>query len=356
MSSSLDTLSNVGEMGDEPCSNFGPEEEGKESNGFADNIQGGRFGNGEEISADHDEGFLTAAHVVESNGRAYGFEEDAGVYLSDGPIVSEPEELTEEGFLLREWLFAEGHKDPASDQAGGKRKPVSVHHLFLEENAGGKEFEAPHLLDRSKIGDLQQAIQHFLPVNPAHRQNAIHLEEKERKEEEIRNQIIAEAYEFKLAFYEKRRLDADINKANNREKEKVFQFLTNQENFHANADKHYWKAITEIIPNEVPTIKTRGKKEQEKKTSITVVPGPKPGKPTDLSRMRQLLVKLKHTPPPQMKEDGDSEVKKADKKITSEEASSVSDAKSSQKEVTQVPEVAVAEGKIAAEPNAVSTK
>lgn len=72
--------------------------------------------------------------------------------------------------------------------------------------------------------------------------------------------------------------------------------------FHAEADKNYWKAIAELIPNEVPAIeKKRGKKDQDKKPSIVVIQGPKPGKPTDLSRMRQILLKLKHNTPPHLK-------------------------------------------------------
>ncbi|KAJ6987280.1 hypothetical protein NC653_020505 [Populus alba x Populus x berolinensis] len=93
------------------------------------------------------------------------------------------------------------------------------------------------------------------------RQNVILLEDKERREKEL--------------------------------------FLVNQEKFHAEADKNYWKSIAELIPNEVPTIeKRRGKKDQE---NIAVIQGPKPGKPTELSRMRQILLKLKQDTPPHLK-------------------------------------------------------
>lgn len=77
-------------------------------------------------------------------------------------------------------------------------------------------------------------------------------------------------------------------------------FLEGREKFHAEADTSYWKAIAELIPREVPVIEKKGKKEKENKPTVVVIQGPKPGKPTDLSRMRQILVKLKHEPPGHM--------------------------------------------------------
>ncbi|KAM1141537.1 hypothetical protein FF1_041430 [Malus domestica] len=83
---------------------------------------------------------------------------------------------------------------------------------------------------------------------------------------------------------------------------KFLLFLANQEKLHAEVDKNYRKAIADFIPNEVPAIeKKRGKKDTEKKPSILVVQGPKPRKPTELSRMRQILLKLKHNTPPRLK-------------------------------------------------------
>ncbi|KAK6120275.1 hypothetical protein DH2020_045966 [Rehmannia glutinosa] len=130
------------------------------------------------------------------------------------------------------------------------------------------------------------------------RQNAIRLEEKQRKEKELLKDIIEEADEFKAEYYKKWQIRCENSRAVNREKEKLF--IESREKFHAEADKNYWKTIAELIPKEVPVIEKKGKKDKEKKPSIVVIQGPKPGKPTDLSRMRQILVKLKHKPPGHM--------------------------------------------------------
>ncbi|CAI9756517.1 unnamed protein product [Fraxinus pennsylvanica] len=195
------------------------------------------FGHGSNPNPDP---FGSSTTVPISNGNVkppYDMGGDSeGIFSSDGPILPPPSELhPEEGFALREWR----------------------------------------------------------------RQNAIRLEEKEKREKELRNQILEDAEEFKKAFYEKRMLGLETNKTSNREREK--SFLASQEKFHKEANKQYWKAIAELIPNEVPNIEKKGKKrDKDNKPSITIVQGPKPGKPTELSRMRHILVKLKHNPPPHM--------------------------------------------------------
>lgn len=75
--------------------------------------------------------------------------------------------------------------------------------------------------------------------------------------------------------------------------------MTSHEKFHSEADKHFWKAIAELIPNEAPTSEKKNvnKDEEKKKPIITTIQGPKPGIPTDLSRMRQILLKLKQNAP-----------------------------------------------------------
>lgn len=57
------------------------------------------------------------------------------------------------------------------------------------------------------------------------RQNAIQLEEKEKREKEVLNRIIEEANQYKVEFHKKVEVTCENNKAANREKEKVCSFF-----------------------------------------------------------------------------------------------------------------------------------
>ncbi|WZZ02523.1 hypothetical protein YC2023_088444 [Brassica napus] len=99
---------------------------------------------------------------------------------------------------------------------------------------------------------------------------------------------------IKKAFYEKREKTIETKKADNREREKRSS-TTKLTSITRNPFQ------SELISREVPNIdKKRGKNDPDKKPSMIVIQGPKPGKPTDLGRMRQIFLKLKTNPPPHM--------------------------------------------------------
>lgn len=201
---------------------------------------------------------------------------DSARFESSFPDYGEEQSMTEGGFDEEEsppYVVAPPPEDSIGDEFAGNR-PILPPPAEMEAEEGS-------------------ALREW------RRQNAIRLEEKERKEKEMLKVIIEEADEFKAEFYKKWKVKCENSIAVNREKEKLF--LEGREKFHAAADKSsYWKAIAELIPREVPVLETKGKKGKEKKPTVVVIQGPKPGKPTDLSRMRQILVKLKHEPPGHM--------------------------------------------------------
>ncbi|GBG59529.1 hypothetical protein CBR_g38553 [Chara braunii] len=140
------------------------------------------------------------------------------------------------------------------------------------------------------------------------RKRAAELEEKAEQERERKVDIIEAAGSLRSNMAAQREKAMEAARQNNREKESVF--LSGLEaSMYTNPGGNYWATVAGMIdfdskPEEkVPTktaTKSGADKAADKKKSggaaSVVVNKPKPGKATDLTRMRQLLLKLKHNP------------------------------------------------------------
>ncbi|KAK8669833.1 hypothetical protein V6N13_104602 [Hibiscus sabdariffa] len=175
----------------------------------------------------------------------------------------------------------------------------------MEELGGKLGFQKGEIEDRIEtIGISGEALikqdegNDVVPVNGVNGRQLSWLKILDCAGKPISEEELAKQEESAIRLEEKELLSQIIEDG---DKYKIF--VANHEKFHAEADKHYWKAIAELIPNEMPTTEKRGKKdkEKEKKPSTVVVQGPKLGKPTDLSRMRQILLELKHETPLHLK-------------------------------------------------------
>jgi len=154
-------------------------------------------------------------------------------FVSDGPVLPDPKDMEEESILLREWR----------------------------------------------------------------RKKALELEEKARISREKHAEIIDSAKAETKKFYEKQKQTVAENKVTNREREKAF--LSQLESLNAKKGGNTWESVTQFINFESATVKKDSKKPKpgEPQRTSALLNSAKPGKHTDMTRMRQVLLKLKRTPP-----------------------------------------------------------
>nr|AQQ11755.1 clathrin light chain 1c [Chara australis] len=135
------------------------------------------------------------------------------------------------------------------------------------------------------------------------RKRAAELEVKAEQEREKKLEIIEGAASSRSTIATQREKAMEAARQNNREKESVF--LSGLEaSMCTNPGGNYWATVAGMIdfdskPEEKVPAKTADKAVDKKKSAgaaSVVVNKPKPGKATDLTRMRQLLLKLKHNP------------------------------------------------------------
>eukprot|EP00475_Leptophrys_vorax_P042508 TRINITY_DN8010_c0_g5_i1.p1 TRINITY_DN8010_c0_g5~~TRINITY_DN8010_c0_g5_i1.p1 ORF type:complete len:231 (-),score=47.79 TRINITY_DN8010_c0_g5_i1:695-1387(-) len=143
----------------------------------------------------------------------------------------------------------------------------------------------------------QMASEESILLREWRRKKAIELEEKAKLSREKHQQVLEDAKAELEAFYKKRDMQVTQAKTNNREKEKAY--VDNLLSLNSKQGGNYWESVCAFVNFDVPTKKEKAKaKSGEPVRTSTLLNDAKPGKHTDLARMRQVLLKLKHNPPP----------------------------------------------------------
>eukprot|EP00850_Spirogloea_muscicola_P021321 SM000244S08556 [mRNA] locus=s244:48691:54270:- [translate_table: standard] len=153
--------------------------------------------------------------------------------------------------------------------------------------------EESHLLSRAGDGMLRRRC-----AREWRAKRAAELEEKERQSRMEHDRILESAEEMRRTAYERQQKSKEQNQINNREKEKVF--LANLEALNTpKSGANYWETVTAMVNFDASVPKKDEKRKSAGATrSSQTATDLKPGKQTDLARMRQVLLKLKHTAPP----------------------------------------------------------
>ncbi|GMP23374.1 hypothetical protein CsSME_00001003 [Camellia sinensis var. sinensis] len=107
--------------------------------------------------------------------------------------------------------------------SGGGFSPDPAEFSTFSPEANGKAFDGGSVASNGPIlpPPAEMEPEEGYALREWRSQNAIRLEEKEKREKELLSQIIAEAEEYKVDFYMRRKVTCETNKTTNREKEKV---------------------------------------------------------------------------------------------------------------------------------------
>eukprot|EP00243_Klebsormidium_subtile_P003866 TRINITY_DN17498_c0_g1_i1.p1 TRINITY_DN17498_c0_g1~~TRINITY_DN17498_c0_g1_i1.p1 ORF type:complete len:220 (+),score=59.49 TRINITY_DN17498_c0_g1_i1:119-778(+) len=205
----------------------------------------------------------------------------------------------------------DGYDDPAPTQGYDQPPEYEAHtDHFNEPLDHTDDFgAAPHHSNGPIMDDAFEPMANGNPLPPPEdlppeeslvlrewrRKRAAELEEKTRTSQEKHAQILDHAAEDRERFYDQREKQVATSKTNNKEKEKVL--LANLDSLMAKAGENYWEAVTGFINFDTQQDKKGAGKGKSATPRQSIVPEVKAGRQTDLARFRQILLKLKHTPP-----------------------------------------------------------